>query len=95
MDMDVQALVPDLPIVVRSLQDVHERVTMEFKEKARMRLEHWLSHNEHHLEEYRGFAAELEAAGKSESAVHIREMAEHAARSTECMKKALGALDRS
>ena len=65
---------------------------MEFSEKARIRLEHWLSHNEHHLEEYKGFADLLEEAGKSESAKYIREMVNHSVLSTECMKKALRAL---
>jgi hypothetical protein len=66
---------------------------MDFVEKARVRLEHWLSHNDHHLEEYEDFASQLESAGKSESARHIREMVKHAALSQECMKKALKALD--
>ncbi|RJR32397.1 MAG: hypothetical protein C4576_30300 [Desulfobacteraceae bacterium] len=66
---------------------------MEFGEKARIRLEHWLDHNDHHLEEYRDFADQLENNGKSESAKQIREMAEHALRSTECLKKALKALE--
>jgi hypothetical protein len=65
---------------------------MEFTERARMRLEHWLSHNEHHLLEYRSFTEQLESAGQSESAGHIREMMDHAVRSTECMRKALRAL---
>lgn len=68
---------------------------MDFTVKARMRLEHWLGHNEHHLKDYGDLAAELEAAGKSESAAHIREMVDHAALGTECMKKAIRALDRS
>lgn len=66
---------------------------MEFVEKAKIRLEHWLSHNEHHLEEYEDFAEQLESAGKSESARLIREMVDHSALSSECMKKALRALD--
>ena len=65
---------------------------MDFVEKARVRLEHWLSHNDHHLEEYEDFAQQLESAGNSESAGHIREMVEHASLSTECMRKALKAL---
>ncbi len=66
---------------------------MDFVEKARVRLEHWLSHNDHHLEEYRDFAEQLESAGKKESASHIREMVDAAERSAECMRKALQALD--
>ena len=67
---------------------------MDFVEKAKVRLEHWLSHNDHHIEEYGEFAEQLEQAGKSESAGHIREMADHVARSTECLKKAIAALGR-
>lgn len=65
---------------------------MDFVAKARVRLEHWLSHNDHHLEEYEEFAKQLESGGKTESAKHIREMVDHVARSTECMRKALAAL---
>jgi hypothetical protein len=66
---------------------------MDFVEKAKVRLEHWLSHNDHHLEEYQDFAEQLETAGKSESARLIRDMVDHAALSAECMRKALRALD--
>ncbi len=65
---------------------------MDFVEKAKLRVEHWLSHNEHHLEEYEQFAEQLEKEGKTESANHIREMANMTAGSTECLKKALEAL---
>ena len=65
---------------------------MDFLEKAKIRLEHWVDHGEHHIEEYRDFANELEKAGRSESAGHIREMIELNQKSTECLKKALGAL---
>ena len=33
---------------------------MDFIEKTKVRLEHWISHNEHHLEEYEMFAKQLE-----------------------------------
>jgi len=66
---------------------------MEFKEKARIRLEHWIDHNEHHLEDYEQFASELEDAGKLDSARSIREMMDLTAKSTACLKKALEALD--
>ncbi len=66
---------------------------MDFVGKAKVRLEHWLTHNHQHLEEYEDFARQLESSGKSESAKHIREMMDHVARSTECMRKALEALN--
>lgn len=65
---------------------------MEFLEKARIRLEHWLDHNEHHQEDYETFADELEGAGRIESAEHIREMIRLTSKSSECLKKALNAL---
>ena len=65
---------------------------MEFLEKARIRLEHWLDHNEHHHEDYEAFAVELEGEGHTESAEYIREMATLTSRSSECLRKALGAL---
>jgi predicted patatin/cPLA2 family phospholipase len=67
---------------------------MDSVEKAKVRLEHWISHNEHHNEDYEGFAKELEQAGKKESAGYIREMMQLSSRSTECLKKALKALGR-
>jgi len=66
---------------------------MDFIEKAKIRLEHWLTHNEHHQEEYETFAGELESAGKAESAKNIRDMAALTAKSNECLRKALKGLE--
>jgi hypothetical protein len=66
---------------------------MDFVERARLRLTHWMDHNEKHREEYSDFAARLEQAGKQASAVHVREMAELAAKSNDCLHKALQALE--
>ena len=66
---------------------------MEFIEKAKIRLEHWITHNEHHHEEYEMFAEQLEEAGKAESAGNIKEMADLTAKSTECLRNALKALE--
>ncbi len=65
---------------------------MDLVDKAKIRLEHWISHNDQHFQEYKDFAEQLESAGKTESAGHIRELMDHAARSAECMKKALRSL---
>jgi len=65
---------------------------MEFVEKARIRLEHWIHHSEDHYAEYVSFAKELEEAGKIESARHLREMIGLTSRSTEYLKKAKNAL---
>ncbi len=62
---------------------------MDFIEKARMRLEHWLSHNDHHQEEYELFADQLEENGKAGPAGQIREMAKLASKSNECLRNAL------
>jgi hypothetical protein len=62
---------------------------MDFIEKAKIRLEHWLTHNDHHHEEYELFADQLEENGKAGAAREIREMAELASRSNECLRNAL------
>jgi len=66
---------------------------MDFKEKAIIRLQHWIDHNKHHHEEYELFAEQLEAAGKEKSARSIREMMDYTQKSTECMEEALKNLD--
>jgi hypothetical protein len=66
---------------------------MDFVERARLRLEHWLDHNEKHRDEYMAFAAELEQAGEHASALHVRQMAELARKSDACLRKALRALE--
>ena len=53
---------------------------MDFLERARLRLKHWMDHNEKHREEYAAFADQLEQAGEPASAVHVRQMAELAAK---------------
>ncbi|MDB9822507.1 hypothetical protein OAC89_02295 [Deltaproteobacteria bacterium] len=66
---------------------------MEFVEKAKVRLDHWIHHSDHHNEEYEMFADQLEEAGKTESANYIREMIELTSKCTECLKNALRALE--
>ena len=66
---------------------------MEFMEKARVRLDNWIHHNEHHTEEYEIFADQLEEAGMAKSAGYIREMVELTSKSTDCLKKALKSLE--
>jgi hypothetical protein len=66
---------------------------MEFIEKAKVRLDHWIHHSDHHNEEYEMFADQLEEAGKSECAGYIREMMDLTSKSVECLRKALNALD--
>lgn len=65
---------------------------MDFLEKAKIRLEHWIDHSDHHIEEYIGFADQLEQTGRSESANHVREMIKLNQESSKCLKKALSAL---
>ena len=65
------------------------RNLVDFIEKARMRLEHWLTHNDHHQEEYELFADQLEENGKAGAAGQIREMAVLASKSNECLRNAL------
>jgi len=65
---------------------------MDLGEKARIRLEHWITHNDQHEEEYRLFAEELESAGMKESADHVREMIALTAQGTVSLRKALETL---
>lgn len=82
-----------LPVCYKSLAfENKEEGSMEFVEKARIRLEHWIHHSEQHYEEYVSFAQELEDAGKIESARHLKEMIGLTSRSTDCLKKAMKAL---
>lgn len=66
---------------------------MDFVEKAKIRLEHWITHNDHHQEEYEMFAEQLQDAGKKVSADNIREMMKLTAMGTDCLRKALKALE--
>ena len=65
---------------------------MDVIEKAKIRLDHWIHHSDHHNEEYEMFADQLEKAGMDESARYIREMINLTSKSVECLKKALKAL---
>ena len=65
---------------------------MDFKEKAKIRLQSWITHNDHHQEEYEMFAEQLEEANRTDSAKHIREMIELNSKSIECLRQALKAL---
>ncbi|MBW2609618.1 MAG: hypothetical protein JRC68_04645 [Deltaproteobacteria bacterium] len=66
---------------------------MEFIEKAKIRIDHWIHHNDHHCEEYEMFAEQLEEAGKKESAGYVKEMIGLTSKSTKCLSKALEALE--
>ncbi|TET82827.1 MAG: hypothetical protein E3J46_13225 [Desulfobacteraceae bacterium] len=65
---------------------------MDLMEKAKIRLQSWITHNDHHQEEYEMFAEQLEEANRTESAKHIREMIELNSKSNECLRQALKAL---
>lgn len=65
---------------------------MDFSEKARIRIEHWIKHNEDHLNEYEEFAKELDKAGKKETASHIRNMATLVAQGDKSLQLALETL---
>lgn len=66
---------------------------MDFLEKAKIRLEHWVEHSDHHIEDYSSFAEQLEQEGKAESASCIREMIDLNKKSAECLKNALKSLE--
>ncbi len=66
---------------------------MQFVEKARIKLEHWMTHTDNHRREYEEFARELQQAGQGASADHVRKMIDLAAKSSECLQQALRALE--
>ena len=68
-------------------------VVMDFTEKAKVRIEHWLKHNKSHLKEYDAFSKELKNYGKHNSARYIREMANLISESSDYLYKALEALE--
>ena len=65
---------------------------MDFQERAKIRIEHWLSHNESHVKEYEDFIQELEKEKKQACADHIREMIDFTVKSNDALRKAIAAL---
>ncbi len=68
---------------------------MDAIEKARIRLESWISHNEHHQEEYESLITLLEDAGCSDAAGDIRQSIEWTSRSNQCLRRALEAINQA
>ena len=66
---------------------------MDFFKKAKIRLERWLEHNDHHMEEYESFVRELEEAGKEQSAQYMREMMELVTKGNDCLRRAFEVLE--
>jgi hypothetical protein len=64
-------------------------IVMDFIEKAKIRIEHWIEHNEDHLQEYESFAQELKNAGKTECAGNVLETAKLTAQASESLRRAL------
>ena len=67
---------------------------MDAIERARIRLESWIFHNEHHSEAYESLITLLEDAGRSEAAGELRESIEWTSRSNQCLRRALEAINR-
>lgn len=65
------------------------RAGMEAIERARLKLEEWIHHLSHHMEDYQKLASELETLGKRESPSQIRQAVDL---TSEHLKKALKAL---
>ncbi|MBU4345664.1 MAG: hypothetical protein L6247_00915 [Desulfobacteraceae bacterium] len=66
---------------------------MDFIEKTRIRMENWITHNDHHQEEYEMLAEQLETAGKNKSSEHVKEMIKMTVKSNDCLRNALKTLD--
>ncbi|MDZ7761962.1 MAG: hypothetical protein U5L00_17125 [Desulfovermiculus sp.] len=67
---------------------------MDNLEKARIRMEHWIEHNDQHQQEYDAFARELEEAGKNEAAAEVRAMNELTAKGSEHLRQAIALLQK-
>ncbi|MBW2096864.1 MAG: hypothetical protein JRI80_18540 [Deltaproteobacteria bacterium] len=66
---------------------------MDFIKNARIRIEHWITHNNNHKEEYEAFAEQLEEEGKNGSSEYVRKMIEMTVRSNEYLRNALKTLE--
>ena len=65
---------------------------MDNLEKARIRMEHWMEHNDQHQKEYEAFARELEEAGKEQAAEEVRAMKELTAKGSMHLRQAIALL---
>ena len=62
---------------------------MDFVEKAQIKLDHWIKHNDNHQEEYQLFSGQLEETGKKRSAEHIKKMIALEIKSNDHLRMAL------
>jgi hypothetical protein len=62
---------------------------MDFTEKTKIRIEHWLEDNESHIAQYGQFVEQFESAGMQTIAGHIREMIAWTAKGNACLREAL------
>jgi hypothetical protein len=62
---------------------------MEFREKAKIRIAHWMKHTDNHIKEYARFADELEKSGYDNAARNIRETASITTKCSHCLTNAL------
>ncbi len=65
---------------------------MDNVEKARIRMEHWIEHNDQHEQEYEALAQELEQADKKEAAAEVRAMKELTAKGSQHLRQAVALL---
>ncbi len=65
---------------------------MDFREKAQIKMEHWIEHNDKHIQEYEEFARELDNEGHTQAAAHVRELAELTGKSSQSLRQAVAAL---
>jgi hypothetical protein len=68
-------------------------VEMDLIEKARIRINHWIQHNEAHEGEYKSFAEELQAAGLAECSRQVLETAKLTSQGSEALRRALKAIE--
>jgi hypothetical protein len=65
---------------------------MDFPERAKIRIEHWIKDNESHIAQYGQLVEQLEAAGMQAGGGHIREMIACTAKGSASLREALKAI---
>ncbi len=66
---------------------------MDYMEKLKKRLNHWMEHNNKHMEEYEKLAEELKSKGLDDVANYILNLIKHTEKMNEDLKKALEELN--
>lgn len=78
-----------LKLMENGFNFLNKEDNMEYTEKVRKRLEHWLEHNAKHMEEYKKLADELKEKGYESAANYILNLIEHTKKMNDEINNAL------